>query len=116
LRLPPDPSFPSDPANDLRPIPVPPAVEIESPQTQRWRPSPPTRPVAQGPQYTHQSESSVEDFNLPPARVTYNTEATTEEPVIAPSNEHSSVSQPRLFRPAESAKSMFDTMKRKLTR
>ena len=116
LRLPPEPTFPSDPANDLRPIPVPPAVEIDAPQARRWRPSPPNRPAAQGPQYTSQSESSQEDFNLTPARVTYNTESTTEEPSSTPAPESNSVSQPRLFRPAGSAKNMFDTMKRKLTR
>lgn len=116
LRLPPEPTVPADPATDLRPIPVPPAAETEAPQARRWRPSQPTRPTAQGPQYTSQSESSVEDFNLPPARVTYNTETTTEEPAITPAPEHNSASQPRLFRPAGAARNMFDTMKRKLSR
>ena len=116
LRLPPEPTFQSDPATDLRPIPVPPAVEGDAPQARRWKPSQPNRPAAQGPQYTSQSESSVEDFNLPPARVTYNTESTTEEPTITPAPQSSSASQPRLFRPAGSAKNMFDTMKRKLSR
>lgn len=116
LRLPPEPTFQSDPATDPRPIPVPPAVEVDAPQARRWKPSQPNRPAAQGPQYTSQSESSVEDFNLPPARVTYNNETTTEEPTITPAPEPSSVSQPRLFRPAGSAKNMFDTVKRKLSR
>lgn len=116
LRLPPEPTFQSDPANDLRPIPVPPAAEVDAPQARRWKPSQPNRPATQGPQYTSQSESSVEDFNLPPARVTYNTETTTEEPAITPAPESNSTSQPRLFRPAGSAKNMFDTMKRKLSR
>lgn len=113
LRLPPEPTFPSESANDLRPIPVPPAIEANEPQARRWRPS---QPNAQRPQYTSQSDSSMEDFNLPPARVTYNTETTTEEPVAAPPPEHSSASQPRLFRPAGSAKNMFDSVKRKLSR
>ena len=108
LRLPPEPRFPSDSATDLRPIPVPPAVEGNEPQARRWRPSLPTRQAAQGPQYSSQSDSSVEDFNLPPARVTYNSDGTNEETT--------STSQPRLFRPAESAKSMFESMKRKLSR
>lgn len=116
LRLPPEPTLPPEPGTELRPIPVPPAVEIEAPQAQRWRPSQPNHSVAQGPRYTSQSESSPEDFNLPPARVTYNTETTPEEPVITPAPEHASSSQPRLFRPAGSAKNMFDTMKRKLSR
>lgn len=116
LRLPPEPTFQSDPANNLRPIPAPPAVEVEAPQARRWKPSQPNQPAAQGPQYTSQSESSLEDFNLPPARVTYNSETITEEPDITPTPEPSSASQPRLFRPAGSAKNMFDTMKRKLSR
>lgn len=116
LRLPPEPTFQSDTATDLRPIPVPPAVEVDAPQARRWKPSQPNRTVALGPQYTSQSDSSVEDFNLPPARVTYNNETTTEEPTITASPESSLVSQPRLFRPAGSAKNMFDTMKRKLSR
>ncbi len=116
LRLPPEPTFPSDPATNLRPIPVPPAVEVGAPQARRWKPSQPNRPAAQGPQYTSQSESSVEDFDLPPARVTYNNETTTEEPATTPAPEPSSASQPQLFRPAGSAKNMFETMKRKLSR
>ena len=113
LRLPPEPTFPSESANDLRPIPVPPAIESSDPQARRWRPS---QPNAQRPQYTSMSDSSQEDFNLPPARVTYNTEAITEEPTTNPTPERSSVSQPRLFRPAGSAKNMFDSVKRKLSR
>ena len=116
LRLPPEPSFESDSANEPRPIPVPPAVESDAPQARRWRPSQPSRPVAQGPQYTSQSETSQEEFYLPPARVTYNTEATTEEPATAPSPDQVSSSQPRLFRPAGSAKNLYDNMKRKLSR
>lgn len=116
LRLPPEPTFPSDPATEIRPIPVPPALEPEAPQARRWRPSQPNRPAAQGPQYTSQSDSSVDDFNLPPARVTYNTEATPEEPVSTPAPAQGSSSQPRLFRPAGSAKNLYDTMKRKLSR
>lgn len=116
LRLPPEPTIQPDPATDLRPIPVPPAVEIEAPQARRWRPSQPYQSSSQGSQYTSQTETSEENFNLPPARVTYNTESTNEEPVITPAPDHSSVSQPRLFRPAGSARNMFDTMKRKLSR
>lgn len=115
LRLAPESTFQNDPATEIRPIPVPPAVEPEAPQARRWKPSQPTRPAAQGPQYTNQSDSSLEDFNLPPARVTYNTEATPEEPGITPAPEQNS-SQPRLFRPAGSAKNLYDTMKRKLSR
>jgi hypothetical protein len=113
LRLSPDQPPLSDPANDIRPIPVPPALEPEAPQARRWRPSQPNRPASQ---YTSQSDSSVEDFNLPPARVTYNTEATPEEPAAMPVPESSTSSQPRLFRPAGSAKNLYDTMKRKLSR
>ncbi len=115
LRLPSEPSFESDPANEPRPIPVPPAVETDAPQARRWRPSQPSRPAAQGPQYTSQSVTSQEEFNLSPARVTYNTEATTAEPATTPTPEQSS-SQPQLFRPAGSAKNLYDTMKRKLSR
>lgn len=116
LRLPPEPAIQPDPATDLRPIPVPPAAEIEAPQARRWRPSQPYQTNSQGSQYTSQTETSEENFNLPPARVTYNTESATEEPVITPAPEYSSASQPRLFRPAGSARNMFDTMKRKLSR
>ena len=116
LRLPPEPTFSPNPATDIRPIPVPPAAEFEEPQARRWKPSTPNRPAAQEPQYTSQSGTSLEEFNLPPARVTYNTESTTEEPTIAPAPEHQDTSPPRLFRPAGSAKNMIDTMKRKLTR
>ena len=126
LRLPDEPAFPPDPASDLRPIPVPPAVEVDAPQARRWKPAPPQRSAAQGPQYSSQSESTSQDFDLPPARVTYNTETSTAEPGIPPAPEHNreshhsesqhSAAQPRLFRPAGSAKNMFDTMKRKLSR
>lgn len=116
LRLPPEPTLPDEPGTELRPIPVPPAVEIDTPQARRWRPSQPNHSAAHESQYSNQSESSLEDFNLPPARVTYNSETTTEESVITPTPEHNSNSQPRLFRPAGSAKNMFDTMKRKLSR
>ncbi len=116
LRLPPEPMISPDPATDIRPIPVPPAAESEEPQARRWKPSAPNRPAVQDLQFTRQSGSSLEDFDLPPARVTYNTESTTEEPTIAPAPESQSTSQPRLFRPAGSAKNMIDTMKRKLGR
>lgn len=115
LRLPPEPSFESDPANEPRPIPVPPAVETDAPQARRWKPSQPSRPAAQGPQYTSQSETSQEEFYLPPARVTYNTDATTEESATTPSPDQVSSSQPRLFRPVGSAKNLYDNMKRKLS-
>ncbi len=115
LRLPPEPTLPSDPAIDILPIPAPPAAEIEAPQAQRWRPSTQNRQTAQGPQYTSQSTSSLEDFNLPPARVTYNTETISDESTSTPAPEPQSTSQPRLFRPAGTAKNLFDTMKRKLT-
>ena len=116
LRLPEEPTIPSDRAPDLRPIPVPPAAEVDAPQARRWKPSPPNRPAGNGPQHTSQSDSALEDFNLPPARVTYNTEATTPEPTNAPAAEQNSAVQPRLFHPSGTARNMFDTMKRKLTR
>lgn len=116
LRLPPEPTLPANPGTDLRPIPVPPAAEIEAPQARRWRPSQPNSSTTHEPQYSSQTDTTLEAFNLPPARVTYNTETTPEEPVITPAPEHASSSQPRLFRPAGSAKNMFDTMKRKLSR
>jgi|GEM_PF-972939 len=116
LRLPPEPTTSPDPAADILPIPVPPAAELEEPQARRWKPSPPHRPSTQGPQYASQSETSLEEFNLPPARVTYNTESTTDEPTIATDPEHQSTSPPSLFRPAGAAKKIIDTMKRTLAR
>lgn len=112
LRLPPEPTIPSQPSLELRPIPVPPATEIDQPHARRWKPSQPATQTSREPQYTRQSEASLEQFDLPPARVTYN----TDEPESAPSPEYNNISQPKLFRPAGSAKSMFDTMKRKLSR
>lgn len=101
-----------------RPLPVPPALELELPpipQTRRWAPS---RPGTSSGAYSGLSQTSeTEENGLPPARVTYNTsETTSDEPIITPAPDHSSSSQPRLFRPAGSAKNMFEAMKRKLSR
>ena len=115
LRLPPEPSFNPVPAPDQRPIPVPPAVDVESPQARRWMPSRPNRQAASVSQSTRVSESVPDDLSLPPARVTYNAEGTSEEPVITPAPEHQSNSQPRLFRPAGTAKNMFESVKRKFS-
>ena len=89
-------------------IPDVPAVEPEVPSpARRWAPA-----------RTNVSSES-DDFGLPPARVIYNTESTTEaplnEPVTAPPPIHTSTSQPRLFRPAGTTRNMFDSMKRKLS-
>lgn len=116
LRLPPEPSFPTEPAPNERPVPVPPALEIEAPQARRWMPSRPNHRMASAPQITHESESTADDFNLPPARVTYNSEEVSDEPIITPAPESSSSSQPRLFRPAGTAKDMYESVKRKFSR
>lgn len=112
LRLPPDPA----PATELRPIPVPPAAELDLPQARRWKPSQPNRHVDHDSQFSSQSESSLEEPDLPPARVTYDSELPSDEPIITPSPERGSSTQPRLFRPAGTARNMFDTVKRKLSR
>ncbi len=116
LRLPPEPSFAPEPAPNERPVPVPPALEFEAPQARRWMPSRPNNRMVSAPQRTHESESTSEDFNLPPARVTYNEESTIDEPIITPAPESPSSSQPRLFRPAGTAKNMYESVKRKFSR
>ncbi|MBC7818603.1 MAG: hypothetical protein IAG10_17075 [Planctomycetaceae bacterium] len=116
LRLPPDPSFTPEPVPNDRPAPVPPALEIEAPQARRWMPSRPSNRMASAPQTTRESESTSDAFNLPPARVTYESEATTDEPIITPAPEPQSSSQPRLFRPAGTAKNMYESVKRKFSR
>ena len=116
LRLPPEPSFRTEPAPNERPVPVPPALEFEAPQARRWMPSRPNHRMASAPQRTQESESPADDLSLPPARVTYSEEATTDEPIITPAPESPSSSQPRLFRPAGTAKNMYESVKRKFSR
>lgn len=104
-----------------KPLPVPPALDLETPpapqnpQTRRWAPS---RPSTSSDRYSGLSQTSEsEGDSLPSARVTYDAnQATTDEPIITPAPEHGSSSQPRLFRPAGSAKNMYEAMKRKLSR
>ncbi len=114
LRLPPEPSFAPEPAPNDRPVPVPPALEIEAPQARRWIPSRPSNRMASAPQTTRESDSAADEFNLPPARVTYESEAVSDEPTTAPESQSSS--QPRLFRPAGTAKNVYESMKRKFSR
>lgn len=116
LRLPPEPTFAPEPAPNERPVPVPPALEFEAPQARRWIPSRPNNRMVSAPQRAHESESSADDFSLPPARVTYSEESTTDEPIITPAPESQSSSQPRLFRPAGTAKNMYESVKRKFSR
>lgn len=116
LRLPSEPSFTPEPVPNERLVPVPPALEFESPQARRWTPSRPNNRMVSAPQPIRESESATEDLSLPPARVTYDSEATSEEPDSTASPEQHSSSQPRLFRPAGTAKNMFDSVKRKFTR
>lgn len=116
LRLPPDSSFTPEPVPNERLVPVPPALEFESPQAGRWTPSRPNNRMVSAPQPARESDATTEDLSLPPARVTYDSEETTDEPVSAPATEQHSSSQPRLFRPAGTAKNMFDSVKRKLSR
>ncbi len=116
LRLPPEPDVPMPSAQPERPLPVPPAAEPESPpQARRWLPS---RSGSNGKSPERFSASNdSDDLNYPPARVTYNaSEESAEDPAITPAPEHSSSSQPRLFRPAGTAKNTFDSMRRKLSR
>lgn len=116
LRLPPEPTFAPEPAPNDRPVPVPPALEIEAPQARRWMPARPSNRLASAPQTTHESESAADEYNLPPARVTYESEATTDEPATTPTPESQSSSQPRLFRPAGTAKNVYESVKRKFSR
>jgi hypothetical protein len=116
LRLPPEPSFAPVPAPNERPLPVPPALELEASQARRWMPSRPNHRMASTPQRTYENESSADDFSLPPARVTYNEEASTDEPIITPAPESQNSSQPRLFRPADTAKNMYESVKGKFSR
>jgi len=116
LRLPPEPSYTPGPAKNERPVPVPPALELESPQARRWMPSRPYNGVPTVPPGTYESESTSDEFNLPPARVTYNAEETIDYPTITPAPEQQDPSQPRLFRPAGTAKNMYESVKRKFSR
>ncbi len=118
LRLPPEPEVVPQRAPNLRavPMPVPPAVENEAKEARRWLPTRSNHSTTQVPQVSRETYSESDEFNLPPARVTYDEQEFTEEPIITPAPEAISNSQPRLFRPASTAKNMFDSMKRKLGR
>lgn len=116
LRLPPEPSYTPEPATNERPVPVPPALELETPQARRWIPSRPNSGMSAVPQGTFESESNSDELNLPPARVTYNSEDTNDYPTITPAPEQQNNSQPRLFRPAGTAKNMYESVKRKFSR
>ena len=118
LSLPPAPEYPAPIAPDERPLPVPPALDLEtppSPQARRWAPTRSNNRVAQNSQLSPTSES--QENGLPPARVTYDaSETTTDEPIIAPAPEYTNNSQPRLFRPAGSVKNVYESVKRKFSR
>ena len=121
LSLPPEPDYPIPTGPQEKPLPVPPALDLETPpasqnpQTRRWAPS---RPNTSSDRYSGLSQTSESEENdLPAARVTYDGSHTqTDDPIITPAPEHSSSSQPQLFRPAGSAKNVYEAMKRKLSR
>ncbi len=99
---------------ESRPLPVPPAAEFETlrprPDWTPARPNDAMRDVSQLEPLGRTNEA--DDSGLPPARVTYNTsENSAGEPYQATTI---SRPQPRLFRPAGTAKDLFETMKRKL--
>lgn len=122
LRLPPEPAVvpPSGPSlrsvPNTNPMPAPPAVENETPQARRWFPTRPGLAAPRVPQVSRETISESDSEGLPPARVTYESQELDDEPTTDANPEQSSNTQPRLFRPASSAKNLFDSMKRKLGR
>lgn len=106
-RLSPEPELPP------LPEPAPPAAEPELGPQARWRPAHPRRSST----VSSYSNQSTDNSDLPPARVTYEAEgefAQQPETSSAPADDQRG--QPRLFQPAGTAKSMFDSVKRKLSR
>ena len=106
-RLSPEPELPP------LPEPAPPAAEPETVPQARWRPAHPRRSSS----VSSYSDQNSDNSDLPPARVTYEAEgefAQKSETTFAPADVQRG--QPRLFQPAGSAKSMFDSVKRKWSR
>jgi hypothetical protein len=121
-----EPRFPfwteSEPATTVvpesRPLPAPSADEFEALRPRprpEWTPARPNDATSEVSQLQPLGRSNeTDDSGLPPARVTYNDntpENSAGEPYQATTI---SRPQPRLFRPAGTAKNMFETMKRKL--
>ncbi len=106
-RLSPEPELPP------LPEPAPPAADLETVPQARWRPARPRRSSS----VSSYSNQSTDSSDLPPARVTYEAEGEfAQQPEITPAPVDDQRGQPRLFQPAGSAKSMFDSMKRKWSR